>query len=154
MEIRYLKKLVENPFKKPNDSKFKWKIKPIPMEEILELEEIYNEGKPFPQSLRELLYLAGDHCYCLENNVEPFDNPIQKATQLSGRRDLQAMGIVMNRPFYVIDLVYPGNLRLVYLDEGDDPLVYHTEEDNNSLGTFGQTLSQLIEHVIRYKHGL
>ncbi|WGH75096.1 hypothetical protein P8625_13605 [Tenacibaculum tangerinum] len=52
------------------------------------------------------------------------------------------------RPFYIIDLAYPGNFRFVYLDEEDDPMVYHIDERDGSIGTFGQTLSQLINILL------
>lgn len=70
-----------------------------------------------------------------------------------GREDLEYLGLTIDRPFYILDIVYLGNIRFVYLDEGDDPLIYNMDERTyNSFETYGKTLSQLIEHVIMHIH--
>lgn len=57
MEIKYLTYLRDNPvikapyYERTNES--------IPLSEIAQLENLYNEGRSFPQVLKELLFLAG-----------------------------------------------------------------------------------------------
>ncbi|MDH7911371.1 hypothetical protein [Winogradskyella sp. SYSU M77433] len=157
MEIQYLKKLIEYPAGRDAYGEISFENTPSSMEEILQLELTYNNGTPFPKVLRELLYLAGENCYCLEYNaVDPdFIEPTQTYMQESVRNyEIPNMGLNFTRPFYVIDSVYVGNFRFVYLDEGNDPIVHHIDTRDDSIQTFGQTLSQLIWHVIRHTHNL
>ncbi|MDF2515495.1 MAG: hypothetical protein K0R59_791 [Sphingobacterium sp.] len=72
MEIQYLQHLRDNPEAYPN-SKFKFEIRPISTEEIEALEQKYNNSKPFPKALRELLYLAGDSCYVFDYIFDTVD---------------------------------------------------------------------------------
>ncbi|NQX86331.1 MAG: hypothetical protein HRT67_10585 [Flavobacteriaceae bacterium] len=75
MEIQYLQKLIEYPSGLDAYGNLSFENKPSTMEEILQLESTYNNGNLFPKVLRELLFLAGNSCYCLEYNmVDPDGN--------------------------------------------------------------------------------
>lgn len=155
MEIEYLKKLVEYPLSSSNYGQTATPNEPLSMAVITQLESTYNNGYPFPKALRELLYLAGSYCYCLVNNVyDPDDYTMQVKLQDFITEELQFMGYPQTRPFYGIDQVYPGNFRLVYLDEGDDPIVYGVDESDDTLQPTEKTLSELINYVVRMKHRL
>ncbi|NQX86330.1 MAG: hypothetical protein HRT67_10580 [Flavobacteriaceae bacterium] len=158
MEIQYLQKLIEYPAGLDAYGNLSFENEPSSMEEILEMEALYNNGNQFPKVLRELLYLAGEGCYCLSYNAVDPDNII--STQTYMQQSVRSYDVPntplssSTRPFYIIDTAYLGDFRFVYLDEGDDPIVHHIDEKDGSISTFGQTLSQLIEHVIRHTHKL
>lgn len=155
MEIEYLQKLEQYPARWPNDKSYKAEIKSLSLDDIMMLETTYNNGTPFPKALRELLYLAGDFCYLLEwNALSPEDEMYQISLQNSIARYIDNMGLNITRPSMGIDLAYSGNFRIVYLDEGDDPIVYAVDEKNNSLEPGEKTLSQLINHIIKFTHRL
>jgi hypothetical protein len=70
MEIKYQTTLNNNPVINPTGqmgggSKYSFVLKPLTIEEIVELETTYNSDNQFPASLRELLFLAGKRCYVL-----------------------------------------------------------------------------------------
>ena len=67
MEITYLKKLQENLDIRP------YPCEPLPMSEIENLEQTYNNGNPFPKVLRELLFLAEEYCMVLDYGAEDED---------------------------------------------------------------------------------
>lgn len=155
MEIKYLQKLEEYPARWPNDEGYRAEIISLSLDEIVMLEAAYNNDNHFPKALRELLYLAGDFCYLLESIPwEPGGDTYQVSLQQSVARDIEDMGLNITRPFFGIDLAYPGNFRMVYLDEGDDPIVYAVDEKNNTLEPSDKTLSQLINHIIKFTHRL
>lgn len=155
MEIEYLQKLVEYPARWPNDEGYRGEIISLSLDEIVILEATYNNGNVFPKALRELLYLAGDFCYLLEWNAwSPEEEMYQISLQNSIVRYIENMGLNITRPFMGIDLAYPGNFRIVYLDEGDDPIVYAADEKNNTIEPSDKTLSQLINHIIKFTHRL
>lgn len=156
MEIEYLQKLIEYPAGLDAYGNISFENSPSSTEEILELETLYNSGNPFPKALKELLCLAGEYCFCLQYNpVDPDNNiPTQTYMQESVRKyELPITGLNHTRPFYIIDLVYPGNFRFVYLDVGDDPIVYGLDRNEN-LSPSDKTLSELILHVIKHTHRL
>ena len=158
MEIQYLQKLIEYSAGRDAYGEIsRFENSPSSMDEILQLETTYNNGNPFPKVLRELLYLAGEYCYCLQYNaVDPdFIEPTQAYMQESIRNyEIPNMGLNFIRPFYIIDSIYVGNFRFVYLDEGDDPTVHNIDERDDSIVESDKTLSQLIWHVIRHTHKL
>lgn len=159
MEIQYLQKLMDYPLGRDAYGLISgFENEPSSMDEILEMETRYNNGNKFPKALRELLYLAGESCYCLIYNAVDPDNLLTTQTYMQQSiRNYDVPDTSLNsstRPFYIIDAVYHGNFRFVYLDEGDNPVVYNINERDGSIGTFGKTLTQLIENVIRRTHEL
>ena len=129
MEIQYLKLLKDNPEAYPNDIDYKGAIKPIPMEEIIHLEQLYNNSNPFPVALRELLFIAGESCYVLDYGLDETQEELQEYV----REKLIRKGRVINRPFFVIDVYNSGDqFLLVYLDEGDNPAVYEAHYYDHS----------------------
>jgi hypothetical protein len=120
MEIKYLTHLRDNPCMNPDEDEYKFQIEPISLQEIQQLEQLYNNGNPFPAALKELLYLAGAFCYVMDYGV----TDTQKELQEEVRRIMVIENHEILRPFYVVD-VYQGNqFCFIYLDEGDDPQVY------------------------------
>ncbi|MDV6168987.1 hypothetical protein R1T16_11160 [Flavobacterium sp. DG1-102-2] len=45
---------------------------PLAMGDIVKMEMLYNSGTPFPKSLRELLYIAGNYCSVIDLGSDPF----------------------------------------------------------------------------------
>jgi hypothetical protein len=157
MEIEYLTRLAKNPKKYPDYPEYNFQDnKPISMEEILDLELKFNQGRPFPKALRELLYLAGKQCYCLLFNMLDDDGEMpeqryQEFVQRQTRIELKRYNVHIDRPFYVIDSRDGTSVRMVYLDEGDDPMVYFVEIHKEPSSIFqprNKTLTQLINHVL------
>ena len=115
MDITYLKQLERT------RNKNSWINESISLEEIKQLEQIYNNNKPFPKALRELLFLAGNYCIVLDYGL----NDTQQELQEFVRENMQEENRIITRPFYAIDVYNAGDQFLfVYLDEGDDPEVY------------------------------
>ncbi len=122
MEIKYLKILENNPTIESRNSDFVYMLKPMIMSEILNLESIYNQGKPFPTALRELLFLAGSKCYALDYGVEDTQQEMQEET----RDALTAFNKNIDRPYFAIE-VHNGSesFLFVYIDEAiKDPEIY------------------------------
>ena len=154
MKIEYLKELELNPYRygaphMNND--------PIPLTEIKNLEQLYNDGQPFPKALKELLYLAGAYCYVLEYGA--FDS--QQEMQDYVRELLEEDNILIQRPFFVIDVYNAGTQFLyIYLDEDDNPAVhegfhYYEDEFKGYSHLVAGSLSSYIETLInRTKKGL
>jgi hypothetical protein len=125
-------------------------LKPISLEEIISLEQEYNNGHQFPVALRELLFLAGNYCYVLEYGLNDSQYEMQEWVRSSlpdYRKDL-----VINRPFFIIDTYNgPGQFLFIYLDEGDDPMVYEAllyEDPSRWTHPVGSNLTKFIESGI------
>jgi hypothetical protein len=123
MNIEILKYLEENPEAYPNDVEDRHPIVGIPLIEIEALETKYNGGNSFPKALRELLYLAGNYCYVLDNGG--FDS--QDELQSSQREWMDEYNTSISRPFFIVDLVSDmENFAFIYTDvQIDDPMLYH-----------------------------
>ena len=165
MEIKYQTVLNNNPVIKPTTGDFAlvsyysrdytFILKPLTIDEIVNLETAYNNGNQFPASLRELLFLAGQLCYVLDYGL----NGSQKEMQEDAREWLvdRELNIIM-RPFFIID-VHNGSsgFLFVYLDKGiNDPIVYYADLDINldpdypRLGSSQTTLSSFVNARIDY----
>lgn len=119
MKIEILTYLRDNPIKYGKSMNFE--IKGISLNEIQQLEQLYNNGVQFPKALRELLYLGGDFCYVLAKGI--YDT--QQEMQEISRKKLLEFNKNIVRPFFVIDVYNSSEQFLfVYLDEGDNPYVY------------------------------
>jgi hypothetical protein len=156
MHIQYLNFLKNNPSAYPNDSDYKAEIQGIPMSEIEQLEQNWNNGNPFPIALRELLFLAGNSCYVLDYGW--FGGCAQQM-QVEARHWMTEEGLerTITRPFYIIEASSYGSFLMVYLDEGDNPFVRNvclSHEDEVSLGDLGwlystdRTLKNFIDYGI------
>ncbi|WP_112087342.1 hypothetical protein [Flavobacterium lacus] len=111
----------------------------IPLSEIEQLEQVWNNGNPFPIALRELLFLAGNSCYVLDYGW--FDGCGQQM-QVDARQWMTEEGMerTITRPFYIIEVRLLESFLMVYLDEGDNPYVRNVflpHEDESSLGDLG-----------------
>lgn len=95
----YLQQLQNNPLGPPDNPEYKNPIEDIPESEITQLEKLYNNGNPFPQMLKELLFLAGGSCYVIDWG--PTDT--QEELQEWVRETLRDMDKVMTGPFYIFD---------------------------------------------------
>jgi hypothetical protein len=101
------------------------------------LEQVYNNGNPFPKVLKELLYLAGENCTVLALGgggedffasigwAIPTEAPTMQKMQKGVQWRLQNEGVSMpNRPWFVIDIYEGYEPIFIFLDEGDDPNIY------------------------------
>ena len=158
MEIQYLSYLRDNPDAFPNETEYKLTIEPISLQEIATLEQLYNNGNPFPKVLKELLFLAGSLCYVLDFGI--FDT--QQEMQDDVREHMASQSRVISRPFYAIDVYNQGDQFLfIYLDEGEDPPVYEGLYSGGGVNfpdwihsVSVKSLSELINHRIdRQKAG-
>lgn len=124
MEIKFLKHLQANP------SRDGVQNKPISIEEITQLEQLYNNGKFFPKVLRELLFLAGNYCITLDTGIFPTQQELQEFV----REELSDYGKIFTRPFFAVE-IYSGDWCLfIYLDEGDNPNLYCVYYDDEAAG--------------------
>ncbi|TDQ77460.1 hypothetical protein [Sphingobacterium yanglingense] len=131
MDIKYLVPLKDYPARSPYAvSGSTYEIEPLPIHEIESLEQTYNSGDTFPLALRELLFLAGGYCYALDYG---YDGSIESMQQ-KVRQFMQEWDRELTRPFLVID-VYNilDQFLFVFLDEGEDPVVYQAEYDPDDL---------------------
>ncbi|MEZ0006353.1 hypothetical protein ABH942_001723 [Flavobacterium sp. 28YEA47A] len=146
MEIEYLTDLQDFAFIE-YDGAIKTN-EPISIEEILELEKQFNDGKMFPKALRELLFLAGNSCKLLDYSI--FNS--QQELQESIIEDLKNDGLEMKRPYYTLE-VYDGGspFYFVYLDEGDNPMVYvaKNEYEELELIKIADSLSAFLSNLIK-----
>lgn len=122
MEILYLQQLRDE-----GNSISHWPMEPISLSEIEHLEQLYNNGNPFPKVLREFLYIAGNYCPVIDMGIEN----TQEECQERYRKLLLNEGKVLPRPFFGIDIWNGDSFLYMYLDEGDNPLlrtVYYIDE--------------------------
>jgi hypothetical protein len=149
MKIKVLKILKDNPaITSPGG--YVRKLDPITMEEIINLEEAYNKGNPFPIALRELLYLAGKSCYVLDHG----HFYTQTEMQIGARSWMTKYGrnFHIDRPFFVIDVYNAGDQFLfVYTDEPeDDPMVYEALFDQSFVEREGYFTYSLERRLAEY----
>ena len=153
MEIEYLKMLRDNPIKVSKVTDYVSEIKGIPLTEIEQLEQTWNNGNPFPKALRELLFLAGDDCYVFSFGI----NDTQQELQETMRDDMSDNGKTITRPFYVMDTWSADQYYFVYLDEGDNPYIYQAlpyENSSNWLKRLDDNIKSKSEHrIARVKRG-
>lgn len=152
MEIKYLRTLSENLTLEYEKANYTYKVEPMAMDEILNLESLYNQGRLFPIALRELLLLAGESCYVLDYGWEDTRQDMQEAV----RAGLIEYNRTINRPFFALE-VFNGteSFLFVYLDENvDDPTVYLAflptipNRKNPWLESIGKKLSGLLSFRI------
>jgi len=119
------------------------------MEDIQSLEGEYNRGSPFPTSLRELLFLAGEDCYVLDYGLSDSPAEMQQAV----RRWLIRTNRSISGPFYAIDTYNgTGQFLFVYLNEGhEDPVVYEAVlYDSNDGISWIHSLDKTLSEYINY----
>jgi len=127
MEIECLQKLKDNPERYPKDREFRFGIKGISIEEIQDLEKLYNNGNHFPKCLRELLFLSGEYSYTFDYGI----SDSQKEMQEEVRETLKITERVISRSFYVLGVI-ESKFLFVYLDEKEDPQIYSADPWNSS----------------------
>jgi hypothetical protein len=150
MDIQYLKNLDNNKIVSTPSGGMQ-KLQPISLDEIVSLEEKYNDKKQFPIVLRELLHIAGQDCYLLDYGI----NETQDEMQMCSRSLLSEYEGEITRPFFVID-VYNANEQFVfvYLDEDQiDPIVYqaylpYLEDTTEWINTNGRKLSEYVNRKL------
>ncbi len=143
MEIKFLKTLQSN---NVDDDNY-----PLSMAEIEELELKYNSGQPFPTSVRELLFLAGENCMVLEYGLAESPNEMQDDM----RSQLINSGLDIARPFWVFETINgTDGFLFAYLDEDQqDPAVFGASLDNEydqtpDVYSLGRTLSEFIAYRV------
>lgn len=152
MNIVYLKELQSNPSLEINQSGHFSTISGITEIEISQLEQLYNNGTPFPKVLKELLYLAGNECYVLDYGRANDQQELQEIA----RKQMQDNDILENRPFYVFDFYSGYSFLFIYLDEGDNPDVYQGTpySDENWKKKINHNIQSLINNrITRVKEG-
>jgi hypothetical protein len=121
MDIIYLKELRDNP------TRDGFVCRGNTPAEITQLEQLYNNGNPFPKVLKEYLFLAGARCTVMEQGIYE----TQFEAQLETRVMLLEGGKVFTRPFFGLEFWTTDSFMYIYLDEGDNPLlrdVYYFDE--------------------------
>lgn len=116
MEIKYLKSVEQHP------TLDGFTNRGLSIEQIRELEDKFNNGKPFPKAFQEYLFLAGDF-----NNIA-FDSPQGlDSLQDEVKRALRAYDKTVDRPYFAFDVI-DWNFMVILLDESaEDPKVYLCE---------------------------
>lgn len=137
MTIQYLQLLKEH-------NKRNFTDEGLTLSEITQLEQLYNNGNPFPVILKELLFLAGKFCNYLDYSI--YDS--QQELQNEERLELQELyGITIPRPYFFVDLSSNGLPAFIFLDEGDNPPLNQLEKyptQSNYYRRTGGTLQTLI----------
>jgi len=128
IEIKYLQQLRDNPNLSINISPIQgWEEA-----QIIELEEKYNNGQPFPLAFREYLFLAGE--YGGTGVVyEDWDDLREDCEE-----DIEYWGNKLERPFFVFDKL-DSQYSIFFLDEDkEDPIVYifNASWNSNQQGKF------------------
>ena len=138
MNIEILKMLEENP------TLDGFTMEGISEAEIAQLEQLYNDGNPFPKVLKEMLFLAGDFCpvleFCGYNSQQEMQDDV--------RAEFAEDGFVIDGPHYFVDLRVLDEPFFIFLDEGDDPALHQIlyDDDNNEyVGEENGTLTVIIE---------
>ena len=144
MNIQYLTKLKDNPIEYPEDTNNSFPIQGISEIEIIQLEQSYNNGNPFPKVLKELLFLAGNYCYVCDYGV----NDSQQELQDWVREHMQERNKIISRPFFVFDVYNGFPFLFIYLDEGDNPLVYEADPYNPDLNWIRQLQNQTMKSIV------
>jgi hypothetical protein len=144
VQITYLTELNNYPTVKVNSSLIE-QLKPTPADEIISLENTYNNGQLFPKALRELLYIAGEYCYVFDYGL----NDTQTELQADVRENLVDFNLSIVRPFYAVDIYgYGSTFLFVYLDEdAEDPIIYEGAYGGDPRGwlhSLNATLSQFV----------
>ncbi|PIF45059.1 hypothetical protein CLU96_2059 [Chryseobacterium sp. 52] len=100
--------------------------KGVPEKEIELLEQAYNNSKPFPKVLKELIFLAGNYCFAVDYSIydSPFEMQDQERLEL-----LELHKLIIPRPFFFICLASYGLPLFIFLDEGDNPSLNQLEEN-------------------------
>ena len=118
---------------------------PLSLNDIVLLEQLYNNNNNFPKVLRELLYIAGNNCSVVSlTDDSPF------GYQLAVRDAIKNSDHTISRPFFAFDQIDIDLFSAVFLDEGtEDPQVVHfnlneSESNFEFMMRSGVTLSKLI----------
>ena len=116
--IKYLQELQTLDYRSLGRST--WVNEPKSITEILFLEQEYNEGKPFPAVLRELLFIAGNGCPLIELRPENLQQQIRLAVSASSHS--------IPENYLAFDFLDFSSFSLVYTSQNtEDPKVYHVE---------------------------
>lgn len=147
MEIEYMQQVAENP------TLDDFTNRGLSLENIINLEGIYNSGEEFPKALREFIYLAGDF-----NNIG-FDDMAEglDALQTKAFNELAYFNEKIDRPIFVFHQYSDcENFLFVYLDEEEeDPKTYVSspaatfEQGRELIKHNGFTFSSLVNESIR-----
>jgi hypothetical protein len=136
MRIKYLTLLRDNPAQELESSEYYFPNQAMSLDEIKFLEQKYNNGKKFPQALRELLFLSGNRSYVMDvvfyPKSEETPNPQDEYNEYIREELLYFNNNIMpiTRPFYIFGGGSgSGVFEFVYLDEGDDPPTYQSVKD-------------------------
>ncbi|WP_046755256.1 SMI1/KNR4 family protein [Kordia jejudonensis] len=146
MTIQYLNKL------KNRNTILGWKNEGLSIEEIVSLEEKFNNGNSFPRIYREYLFIAGKHCGIAIDQGLGFD-----WLQKTSKDILLEYKQTINRPIFIFDqLDGCEQFGFFFLDdEKDNPNIYicnpfeHIEEGEPLYYPYNQkTFSEFISFLM------
>ena len=132
MNINYLKKLEAYPGNRT------FKRRGLSIARIQELEAKYNDGKPFPESIREFLFLAGEMPALGIDIGSSWEWMQEDAKEVLAHYEVK-----IERPFFVLyQLDNCAIFTFFYLDdERDNPQLHHCYADYK----FDNTVDEFIE---------
>ena len=128
-----------------------WETKGLSINQIVELENKYNNGNKFPVAYREYLYIGGESHGLRLDEGKGFDWLYEMA-----QKELDENGQSIDRPYFVIDqLDACEQFGFIYLDESEeDPIVYickppYVQDGFNLIEPYEQKqLSNVIDALI------
>ncbi len=138
MEIQYLKKLEQY------NTRDGFANRGLSLTQITHLESLYNNSNPFPNVLKELLFLAGKYCAFISYGGADDQEDMQNDARQSL---LEVDGVTISRPHYFIDFVNEDSPVFMFLDEGDNPELCQIAQNispANYYRRIGGTLQDLI----------
>jgi hypothetical protein len=120
MQINYLKKLQENPKGSQNENP----MRGLTLQEIQQLEVLWNNGNPFPVVLKEYLFLGGEYCWVFE-----MDSPHELRRSALYQMSIAEPPFTMpSRPYIIIGVNATSGSQqfmFIFLDEtAPDPMLY------------------------------
>ena len=151
MEIEYLKTYNEN-----KDILINFAVaapEGKTMEEIQELETLFNQGNPFPKAFREFLFIGGRYdAIGINSSIDGNYKGLHQYYE----EGMAKRGLKFNRPFMVFHDLEGGCGLFIYLDEGDDPQPYicsvsegYDSDDDEKIWKSGySTFKELIDDLV------
>lgn len=153
MEIKFLKSYRDNPILKTR------KAKGLTIERIKELEKKLNNGKSFPKTFSEFLFIGGDYSALGFDYEGYYENGEQYIALKDHYEDIMPKyKVSLNRPYAILDSYDGLTFMFIFLDEGDDPRVYNFGVHPDYRGENGEviypipekTFSELINRLVDY----
>lgn len=156
MEISILKKYNNN---KTNIDKYRLQNpEGKTVEDIEELEQLFNQGNPFPKAFREYLFIGGKFNSL---GIQDGTDGNIKGLHEFYKEKMKQRGVSIERPFLIFDNFEGESFMFIYLDEGNDPQPWnfsvnedYDDEDNGYLwktpfGSFSEMIDYLVNNALK-----